>query len=121
MSTEKKKMHNVRVRVKFHLGQNENCSPGDSTLHSSERLLQIGSGGRSVYKILVKAAFSAIKHLLYKRFSASHEELMSLRAQSASLSTLDSLQGVSKVNSCSSTGFNLHRGRWQMPLAGANL
>ena len=80
MSTEKKKMHNVRVRVKFHLGQNENCSPGDSTLHSSERLLQIGSGGRSVYKILVKVAFSAIKHLLYKRFSASHEELMSLRA-----------------------------------------
>ena len=30
--------------------QNKDCSPGDS----SERLLQRGSGGRSVYKILVK-------------------------------------------------------------------
>ena len=51
MSTENKKMHNVRGGVKFHLGQNEDCSPGNSTSHSSERLLQGGSGGRSVYKI----------------------------------------------------------------------
>ena len=33
--------------------------------------------GRSVYKILVKRGFSAIKCLLYKRFSAGQEELMS--------------------------------------------
>ena len=37
-----------------------------------------GSGGRSIYEILVKGEFSAIKHSSYKRFSASHEELMSL-------------------------------------------
>ena len=43
----------------------------------TERLLHRGSGGRSIYKILVKGEFSAIKCLLYKRFSASHEELMS--------------------------------------------
>ena len=33
--------------------------------------------GTSVYKILVKGEFSAVKHLLYKSFSASREELMS--------------------------------------------
>ena len=32
------------------------------------RLLQRGSGGR----FLVKGEFNAVKHLLYKRFSASH-------------------------------------------------
>ena len=34
-----KKMHNLRVGVKFHLGQNEDCSPGGSISDSSERLL----------------------------------------------------------------------------------
>ena len=40
-------------------------------------LLQTRSGGRSIYKILVKGEFSAIKRLLHKRFSASHKELRS--------------------------------------------
>ena len=57
-----KKMH--RVRVKFYLGQNENCSLGDcSTSDSSEELFQRGSGGRSTCKLLVKGEFSAIKRL----------------------------------------------------------
>ena len=34
-------------------------------------------GRKSIYKILVKRGFNAIKCLLYKRFSASHEDLMS--------------------------------------------
>ena len=42
-----------------------------------EKLFQRGNGGRSIYMILVKGEFSAIKHLFYKSFSASHEELMS--------------------------------------------
>ena len=64
--------------VKFYLGQNENCSPRVSTSESSERLLsRVFSRGRSVYKILVKGKFSAIKHSFYKRFHASHKELMS--------------------------------------------
>ena len=54
--------------------QNEDCSPGDSTSESFERMLHRGSGGRSIYKILVKGEFSAIKHSFYKRFSASQEE-----------------------------------------------
>ena len=43
---------------------------------SSERLLQRGSGERSVYKILVKRELNTMKCLCHKRFSASHEELM---------------------------------------------
>ena len=65
------------VRVVSYLGQNEDCSLGDSSPVSSERLLQRSSGERSIYKILVKGEFNAIKHLLYKRFSASCEDLMS--------------------------------------------
>ena len=55
----------------------EGCSLGDSTSDTSERLLQRGSGRRSVYKALVKGEFSVIKDSFYKRFSASYEELMS--------------------------------------------
>ena len=137
--------------IKFYLGQNEDCSWGEWSSESSERLLQRGSGGRWIYKILVKGEFNAIKYLLYERFSASHKELMSPwrdlvlfqiwrdartgimksvpenvylqtcstsfpGAQSASLSTLNSPQGVLKVGSCSGTGFTLQRGRWQVPL-----
>ena len=43
MVLPKKKMHNLRVGVKFYLGQNEDCSLGGRTSDSSERLLQRGS------------------------------------------------------------------------------
>ena len=59
-------MHNLRV-ASFTWGQNEDCSPGDKTSVSSERLFQRGSQGRSIYNILVKGEFSAIKHLVYKK------------------------------------------------------
>ena len=62
--------------VKFYLGQNEDCSPGGSTSDSSERPLHRGSGGSSVYKVLVNGEFGTIKHLLYKRFSLSHKDLI---------------------------------------------
>ena len=62
--------------VKFYLGQNEDCSPGGSTSGSSERPLHRGSGGSSLYKVLVNGEFSAIKQLLYKRFSVSHKDLI---------------------------------------------
>ena len=38
-----------------------------------------------MYKILVKGEFSAIRHSLYKRFSASHEEVMTMKGFSAFL------------------------------------
>ena len=47
--------------IKFYLGQNEDGIPGDRTSDNSERLLQRGSGRRSVYKILVRGKFSAFK------------------------------------------------------------
>ena len=41
------------------------------------RLLQSISGGKSIYKVLVKGEFNTFKHLFYKKFVASHEDLMS--------------------------------------------
>ena len=67
LSTEKR-CTTWELRVKFYLGQNEDCSPGGSISDSSERLLQSGSGGKSVHKVLVKGEFSALKHSFYKKF-----------------------------------------------------
>ena len=39
------------LQVEFYLGQNEDCSPRGSISHSSERLLQSGSGRKTVYKV----------------------------------------------------------------------
>ena len=64
------------MQVRFCLGQNEDCSSRDSSSASSEKLFQSGGGGRSMYMILVKGEFSAIKCLFYKWFSASYEDLM---------------------------------------------
>ena len=62
-----KKMDNFRVMsYVLYLGQNEDCSPGGSISDSSETLLQRGSGGRSIYKVLVKGEFNTIKHSFYK-------------------------------------------------------
>ena len=41
---------------------------GGSISDSSERLLQRGSGGKSIYKVLVKGEFNTMKHSIYKRF-----------------------------------------------------
>ena len=58
---------------------------------------------------------SAPENIYLKTCSTSFPE-----AQNALFSSLNSLQGVLKVNNCSSTGLNLHRSRWQMPLASAS-
>ena len=50
-----KKFHNCEscklsfMRVKLYLGQNEDCSLGDSTSDSSEKLLQRGRGKVNIY------------------------------------------------------------------------
>ena len=61
----------------FYWGQNEDCSLGGSISDSSERLLQSGNGGKSIYKVLVKGEFNTMKHSVYKRFFVSCEDLMS--------------------------------------------
>ena len=58
------------------LGQNEYCCPGGRTSESSEGLLQSGSGGRSMYNVLVKGEVNAIEHSFYRRFLANHEDLI---------------------------------------------
>ena len=60
----------------FYLGQKEDCSLGDSISDSYERLLLRDSGGRSLYMILAKDEFNAIKHSIYKRFFANHKGLI---------------------------------------------
>ena len=62
---------------KFYLVQKEDCSLGGSLSDGSERPLQSGSGGKSIYKVLVKGTFNTMKHSIYKGFFASHEGLMS--------------------------------------------
>ena len=59
------------------MGQNEDYRLGGSISDSFEWLLQSGSGGRSIYKVLVKGEFNTVKHTFYKRFFVSHEDLMS--------------------------------------------
>ena len=66
-----------KLRVKFYLGQNEDCSPGDNISDSLGTLLPSSSGGRPIYKVLVKGEFNIIKHSFYKRL-VSHGDLMSL-------------------------------------------
>ena len=46
------------LQDKFYLGKNEDCSPGDNTPDSSEKLLQRGRGGRLIYVILMKGESS---------------------------------------------------------------
>ena len=69
-------MYNLRVVIRFYLGQNEDFSLGDSISDSSEKLLQSGTRGKSKYKVLVEREFNAIKHSFYK-FFVSHEDPMS--------------------------------------------
>ena len=76
-----KRCRTWELRVKFYLGQNENCSLKDSTSGSSEELFYSSSGGKSIYKILVKGSsvqWSAnFKRgfLLVTRSWCHHEEL----------------------------------------------
>ena len=66
-SIDFKKCTTRELQVKFYLGQNEACSPGDSTSGSPESLLQRHSGGRSVYKILVKGGVQCNQELTLQK------------------------------------------------------
>ena len=59
------------------MGQNEDCSLGGSMSDNSERLLPRGSGGKTIYKVLVKGELKTMKHSFYKRLFVSHEDLIS--------------------------------------------
>ena len=57
--------------VKFHLGQNEDCNPGDGTSDSSEKLLQRGRGEEQLYVILMKGVYLQIKHVFSQKVCVS--------------------------------------------------
>ena len=65
--------------VKLYLGWDEDCSLGDSTSESSEKLLKRGWGrGRSIYMRFWWRGSSCYQALIFaKKFSVSHKELMS--------------------------------------------
>ena len=71
-------MHSVRVVSLFIWGKMKTAAweaaPQIALRDCSKEAL---GGGSIIYKILVKGEFNAIMHLLYKRFSAGQEELMS--------------------------------------------
>ena len=67
---ELKKTHNLRVVSEVLFGAEWGLQPGRQHL-SSERLLQSGSGGRPVYKVLVRGEFNTMKYSFYKRFFCS--------------------------------------------------
>ena len=52
-------------QVKFYLGQNEYCSPGDSTPCCSEKLFQRGKGKGQYICDFGKGRVHAIKHILW--------------------------------------------------------
>ena len=75
--TKKRDVQLESCELSFVGGQNEECSLGGSMSNSSERLFQSGSGGKSIQKVLVKGAFTNMKHIFYKRIFVSQEDLMS--------------------------------------------
>ena len=73
------------MRVKFYLGQNEDCSPVDSISDSSEKLLQRGKGERQYICDFGAGRVHATEHIHFLQISsaslmkvtASHEEQLS--------------------------------------------
>ena len=95
------------LQVKFYLGQNEDCSPGDSTSNSSERLLQRGRGERQYICDFGKGGIHAIRHRFFQKvsahlvkLSASHEEqLLPWRILVLSWVWEDTRIGLRKISS----------------------
>ena len=73
-----KKMHNLKVE-NFILFSKlvRDLNLGYRLVDSSERLFQRGSGGRSVYKALVKGSVIPLGTFFYRSLSVSHKDLMS--------------------------------------------
>ena len=73
------KMCNVRAVSYIFFGAKWGLQPGRQHLRQFWETAPKVVGGRSIYKISKKGESSATKRLLYKRFPASHKELMSPR------------------------------------------
>ena len=80
-------MHKCELQIKFYLGQNEECSLGDSTSDSSKRLLQRGSGGRSIYGFWWRGSSYNQALISHKVFCWSWGADVSMKGFSAFLDT----------------------------------
>ena len=63
-------MHSVRVASLSFIWGKRRTVDWEIASQIAEKLLQRGTGARSMHKILVKGEFKAIKLSFYKRFSA---------------------------------------------------
>jgi len=61
----KKKSTMWKLQVKLHLGENEDCSLGDNTSDSSEKLLQRGTGEGQYICDFGEGRVHAIKHIFF--------------------------------------------------------
>ena len=61
----RKKCTALELRVKFYLGQNEDCSLGDSIPDSSEKLLQRDRGEDQYIRDFGEGGLRAIKHIFF--------------------------------------------------------
>ena len=68
-------MYNLRVES-FIWGKMQTAAREAASQIALKRLLQSGSGGKSIYKVLVMGEFSIMKHSFYKRFFVGHEDLI---------------------------------------------
>ena len=78
------KKHALSLRIKFYLGQNEDCSPEYCTSDSSEKLLPREGGGGQCIHDLGEGGVHTVKHMFFQKASASlvkrsasHEERLS--------------------------------------------
>ena len=76
MSTKTKDVQLESCELSFILGKMRTAAQ-EGASQIALKLLQSSSGGKSIYKVLVKGESNTFKHLFYKKFVASHEDLMS--------------------------------------------
>ena len=67
-----KKMHNLRV-----IWGNMRTAAREAASQIALRDCSKGSGGKTIYKVLVKGEFNTMKHSFYKRLFVSHEDMIS--------------------------------------------
>ena len=76
MST-KKDAQLERCKLSFIWGKMRTAAREAASQIALRDCSKAASGGKSIYKVLVKGEFNTMKHSFYKRFFVSHEDLMS--------------------------------------------
>ena len=110
--------------VKFHLGPNEDYSPGDSISDNSEKLLQRHRGKVSIHIILVKwgKCHQVCIYIYCRRFLLVAQLVKNLPAMLETwvrfLDWKDPLEGNGNPLQCSCLKNPMDRGAWQVTVHG---